>query len=90
MQTQEQRNQEEMEIEESLKKIRALIVENVNREYYSLTELAKMAMREKLTTRSILTLRQWLDNTKETILFELIKMDRYEYRKADDRIYYIK
>jgi hypothetical protein len=81
--------QEELEIEQSLEKIRKLILEIQRTEYCNLTKLAKKCMRENLTTRpDKATLKDWLNNTKDVILFEMSKYKNFSYEISTDRIIY--
>lgn len=88
MQTKEQRIQEENDIERDLKAIRVLIISETRKTYYcDLTELAFLIMELELTTQSILTQEQWLEDTKDVILNELTKMTGYYYLESEDCIY---
>lgn len=81
--------QEEIEIEQNLEKIRKLILNIQHTEYYNLTELAKKCMREGLSTKAnSATLKQWLDCTKDVILFEMSKYQNFSYEISTDRIVY--
>ncbi|HEY9598465.1 MAG TPA: hypothetical protein V6D33_12425 [Cyanophyceae cyanobacterium] len=60
---------EEQEVSESLEKIRHLVKTlPVIYGRYDLTEMAKRFMRDGLSTQGKLSLRQWMNSTKDLIL----------------------